>query len=317
MDIPPATTTNKLSVWAKKAAGLVRPSAWTRRRALLVSISGSLVLVAAIGIVVFLAAKQTVAPFNAPSGVKDTDGGYAGTAPTSSPTGLDRQTGTVQRDEARYRDVNLIRLALVTYYQRSGSYPERLETLVPKLLASIPKDPSSRQPYAYRLTAGGYEIRFTLEGSLYSMAPGDHLLTPDGYDPALASGGSPPRPDGPSIRLPAPPPTATAETPTSDTDHDGLTFDEERLAGLDPHKADTDGDGISDGDELRIFGTDPKKADTDGDRYTDGQEIRDGYNPTGADKMTVAELSAYAANEKKYGLHQPTMQTIGRTHAAP
>ena len=37
--------------------------------------------------------------------------------------------------------------------------------------------------------------------------------------------------------------------------------------------ADTDADGIEDGDEASIFGTDPQKTDSDGDGLGDGFEI--------------------------------------------
>ncbi len=81
-----------------------------------------------------------------------------------------------------------------------------------------------------------------------------------------------------------------------DSDNDGLT-DAEELAGFrtqfgnrvftDPFKADTDGDGIPDGQEIgnrtgsfyRIL-ADPTKADTDRDGVEDFVELRDLANPT-------------------------------------
>ncbi|MEK7570437.1 MAG: hypothetical protein AAB515_03320 [Patescibacteria group bacterium] len=47
---------------------------------------------------------------------------------------------------------------------------------------------------------------------------------------------------------------------------------------------DTDQDGLSDVEETSR-GTDPKKADSDGDGFTDGVEVRGGYNPLGAGKL--------------------------------
>ena len=41
---------------------------------------------------------------------------------------------------------------------------------------------------------------------------------------------------------------------------------------------DTDQDGLSN-EEERLYGTDSHKADTDGDGYSDGTEIKSGYNP--------------------------------------
>lgn len=61
--------------------------------------------------------------------------------------------------------------------------------------------------------------------------------------------------------------------PDSDPDYDGLTTRAERTIHLtDPRNADTDGDGLRDGDEL-VRGTDPRAADTDGDGLTDGEEV--------------------------------------------
>ncbi|MGJ4170941.1 Rib/alpha-like domain-containing protein, partial [Corynebacterium macclintockiae] len=65
-----------------------------------------------------------------------------------------------------------------------------------------------------------------------------------------------------------------------DSDGDGLTDDKEKELGTDPNKADTDDDGIKDGDEVSGDGnkfdgkpTDPKNADTDGDGVNDGDEV--------------------------------------------
>ncbi len=63
-----------------------------------------------------------------------------------------------------------------------------------------------------------------------------------------------------------------------DADRDGLADDDPRLPadekrfGSDPHKADTDGDGLNDLGEFianRFAGSDPRAADTDGDGLTD------------------------------------------------
>ena len=41
---------------------------------------------------------------------------------------------------------------------------------------------------------------------------------------------------------------------------------------------DADQDGLTN-EEEQLYGTDPQKADTDGDGYSDGAEVRSGYNP--------------------------------------
>jgi outer membrane protein OmpA-like peptidoglycan-associated protein len=58
-----------------------------------------------------------------------------------------------------------------------------------------------------------------------------------------------------------------------DPDHDGLSNKEEKKLGTNPKLADTDGDGLSDGDEVLTYKTDPLKPDTDGDGLSDGDEV--------------------------------------------
>lgn len=64
-----------------------------------------------------------------------------------------------------------------------------------------------------------------------------------------------------------------------DFDEDGLTNLEEYLNNTYPYIADSDNDGLSDGDEVNKYGTDPLNADTDGDELEDGDEIILGTNP--------------------------------------
>ncbi|GEM_PF-1374268 len=73
-----------------------------------------------------------------------------------------------------------------------------------------------------------------------------------------------------------------------DSDYDGLIDTDEQQLGADPNKADTDGDGLVDGEEVNIYHTDPLKADTDGDGIADGLEVRQGTNPL--DPAPGAEL---------------------------
>jgi hypothetical protein len=62
---------------------------------------------------------------------------------------------------------------------------------------------------------------------------------------------------------------------SADTDEepDGLTNRQELDAGTDPLDADTDDDGLTDGEEVLTVGTDPLLADTDEDGIADGVDI--------------------------------------------
>ncbi len=73
---------------------------------------------------------------------------------------------------------------------------------------------------------------------------------------------------------------------TVDTDHDGIDDQREKELGTDPRQADTDGDGLSDGEEVIVWKTDPLNPDTDGDGYPDAQEVHNHYNPLGPGKLT-------------------------------
>lgn len=67
----------------------------------------------------------------------------------------------------------------------------------------------------------------------------------------------------------------------ADDDGDRLSNSRELELGTEPNNADTDGDGLSDGDEVLVWGTDPLRRDTDGDGLSDGQEVNDtGTDPT-------------------------------------
>ncbi|MGH7337093.1 MAG: S8 family serine peptidase, partial [Myxococcota bacterium] len=58
-----------------------------------------------------------------------------------------------------------------------------------------------------------------------------------------------------------------------DRDGDGLTDAAEAALGTDPLDADSDDDGLSDGEEVNTHGTDPLLPDSDGDGLSDGAEL--------------------------------------------
>ena len=73
--------------------------------------------------------------------------------------------------------------------------------------------------------------------------------------------------------------TATAQWLASDDDQDGLNNSLEAQAGTRPDIADTDEDGLNDGDEVNTWKTNPVIADTDGDGLKDGDETEKGIDP--------------------------------------
>jgi cell wall-associated NlpC family hydrolase len=77
--------------------------------------------------------------------------------------------------------------------------------------------------------------------------------------------------------------STTAPTGGRDADLDGLTDALERRLGLDPQRADTDGDNLADGVELVTTHTDPHRADTDRDHLSDAFELARGLDPNSPD----------------------------------
>ncbi len=69
----------------------------------------------------------------------------------------------------------------------------------------------------------------------------------------------------------------------ADPDGDGLGNYAELAAGSDPLVADTDDDGLDDGDEVNLYGTNPDNVDTDDDGLADGSEVRLGTDPLDPD----------------------------------
>ncbi|MBI4453477.1 hypothetical protein HY636_02430 [Candidatus Woesearchaeota archaeon] len=58
-----------------------------------------------------------------------------------------------------------------------------------------------------------------------------------------------------------------------DTDNDGLADSLEQSLGTNPNNADSDGDGLTDGDEYAVVNSDPLKKDSDEDGLSDGEEV--------------------------------------------
>ncbi|KKP38569.1 MAG: hypothetical protein UR28_C0015G0041 [Candidatus Peregrinibacteria bacterium GW2011_GWF2_33_10] len=73
-----------------------------------------------------------------------------------------------------------------------------------------------------------------------------------------------------------------------DIDEDGLTAKEECRYGTNPFMADTDNDGLSDGEEVDNYKTNPLVVDTDNDKYADGLEIK--YNTDPLDPSSYPDI---------------------------
>ena len=100
-----------------------------------------------------------------------------------------------------------------------------------------------------------------------------------------------------------------------DGDGDGVEDSEERVLGTSVADADTDSDGLSDGDEVNVYGSNPLLFDTDSDGYEDGQEPALGFSPVVAttSEAAVAEQEKWSRAIEQYGLHEPTL-TVFQLH---
>ncbi|BFU44260.1 NlpC/P60 family protein [Krasilnikovia sp. MM14-A1004] len=106
--------------------------------------------------------------------------------------------------------------------------------------------------------------------------------------PGISDGSATPlaEPTPPELGVPPLMPEQPAPLPDlggPDTDHDGLSDALERRYGLDPLRADTDADNLTDAQELVTYGTDGRKADTDGDQLNDAFELAQGLDPRSPD----------------------------------
>lgn len=98
----------------------------------------------------------------------------------------------------------------------------------------------------------------------------------------------------------------------ADPDHDGLTNLDEYNLHTDPNNADSDQDGLADGDEVHVFGTDPLNAHTAGNsKYSDTDFFRGGFDISTNKKLSAAQISDFAKKMQTFGLHQPTITTLG------
>jgi hypothetical protein len=97
-----------------------------------------------------------------------------------------------------------------------------------------------------------------------------------------------------------------------DLDRDGLGDYNEHTFGSAPLKADTDGDGLSDGDEVFEYRTDPAASDSDGDGTSDGEEVNFGFDPLDRDSRPYEKgWPATPAVEKDSIPEAPSEMVVG------
>lgn len=88
----------------------------------------------------------------------------------------------------------------------------------------------------------------------------------------------------------------------ADSDSDGISDGEEvNQYNTDPLNSDTDGDGLSDGEEVETYNTDPNDADSDDDGVNDGDEVGNGTDPNdGSDAAPVGFTADMVSNIEGY-----------------
>jgi hypothetical protein len=98
----------------------------------------------------------------------------------------------------------------------------------------------------------------------------------------------------------------------ADPDRDGLTNLEEYNTKTDPNNADSDADGLADGDEVHVFGGSPLTQRTNSSEdYIDADFAKGGYDITTNVKYSDTQLAEIKTKIKDRGLHQPTIKTLG------
>ncbi len=100
----------------------------------------------------------------------------------------------------------------------------------------------------------------------------------------------------------------------ADDDLDGLSNSTELGLKTLPDRADTDQDGIIDGDEVNRYRTDPLKPDSDGDGLKDGDELNAGLDPNKSD--TDGDGIIDPLDEAPLQTSTPTADTLATLAAA-
>jgi plastocyanin len=110
----------------------------------------------------------------------------------------------------------------------------------------------------------------------------------------------------------------------ADPDKDGLNNYNEFKHGTNPNKADSDQDGLSDGDEINIYKTEPDLKYTDRreiavlNDYSDSHSFKNGFDPlTPGLLITETRKKQIAEDTAEFGLHEPTITTFKEPEPPP
>lgn len=206
------------------------------------------------------------------------------TAASSTPA-LTQKTG-VDRDRERLETMRQLQLALQRYFLQTTAYPRSLDQLMPDFVSQVPVDPLTNQPYLYTATEGSFQISFTLEeGTAWGVTllpPGKYLTNATAIVPENEQ----------SIVSPTSPTSPASSTEQVASQNDNPT---PPTIGLD-----ADNDGLTDLEE-QIYRTSSTKADTDGDGYSDGEEVMGGYDPDSRVKRIWEAASTAVYRNQSYG----------------
>jgi hypothetical protein len=101
-----------------------------------------------------------------------------------------------------------------------------------------------------------------------------------------------------------------APTHDADSDSDGLDDgDEVNTNFTDPNDTDSDSDGLNDGDEVNTYFTDPNDADSDNDGFGDGDEVVAGSDPL--DPLSMPNNAPVATANSVTGIENTTFTFAG------
>ena len=102
--------------------------------------------------------------------------------------------------------------------------------------------------------------------------------------------------------------------PASDPTCSSTTANVDSITETDPNRADTDRDGLKDGDEAWTYRTDPTSQDTDNDGISDGAEVSSGYgNPSQASNPLSNNTDGDQFDDGDEDINGNGMMDVGET----